>query len=64
MVDGHQSILGAIISGAINRTGNQAHYKFIITMPNKIIEQIGGTKKTDLKFEIDGKDLKIKKVKD
>lgn len=53
------------LTKSINRkVGGQAYYKHIITIPNKILDELGWDASTKLHFVIDGKDLKIKRKKD
>lgn len=51
------------LTKVINRkVGDQIYYKHMVTVPNGLLKELGWTDKTRLKFVIDGKDLKIKKI--
>lgn len=50
------------LTKSINRrVGDEVYYKHIITIPQKILDELKWNDKTELEFKIDGKDLKIKK---
>jgi len=50
------------LTKSINRrVGDDVYYKHIITVPQKILDELKWTEKTELEFKVDGKDLKIKK---
>ena len=50
------------LTKSINRrVGTEVYYKHIITIPQKLLDELKWTEKTELEFKVDGKDLKIKK---
>ena len=52
------------LTKSINRkVGNSTYYKYIITIPQRILDELKWDETTNLEFKIDGKDLKIIKKK-
>ncbi len=52
------------LTRSINRrVGKDVYYKHLITIPQKILDELGWDENTNLEFKTDGKDLKITKKK-
>ena len=50
------------LTRSINRrVGNEVYYKHIVTIPQKILDELKWNENTELKFEVKDKELRIKK---
>lgn len=50
------------LTKSINRrVGDDVYYKYIITIPQKILDALKWDENTNLEFKVDGKELRIKK---
>jgi bifunctional DNA-binding transcriptional regulator/antitoxin component of YhaV-PrlF toxin-antitoxin module len=50
------------LTKSINRrVGKETYYKYIVTIPQKILNNLGWDENTHLEFKVDNKELKIKK---